>query len=281
VKLRCDRSNSAAFLSVYLAMKRPIITLLTDFGLTDHYVAAMKGVILAICPQATLIDISHQITPFAIPEAAYTLSQVWQTFPKGTTHLAVVDPGVGSARRAIVAEVSGHRFVAPDNGLLTMILESNSRSRVREITASRYFRHPVSATFHGRDVFAPVAAHLASEVPLARLGSIISDALKGDFSKPEQKGPNHWQGVVLKIDRFGNIITNFGWKSFLDIADRPFRLQVGRQEISDFHSTYASAPQNRLFALRGSSGYVEISLNQSDASALAGVGVGSAIQLFF
>src|ERR1035437_2831192 len=125
-------------------MKRPVITLLTDFGLADHYVAAMKGAILGICPQAELVDISHDITPFSIPEAAYTLAQAWHCFPRGTTHLAVVDPGVGSARRAIVAEVAGHRFVPPDNGLLGMILDSHPGARVREIGADRYFRQPVS-----------------------------------------------------------------------------------------------------------------------------------------
>src|SRR5580704_10785295 len=142
-------------------MKRPIVTLLTDFGLTDHYVAAMKGVILTICPAAELVDISHNVKAFSIPEAAYTLAQAWQSFPKGTTHLAVVDPGVGSARRPIVAVAGRHRFVAPDNGLLTMVLKANPGAKVREINAVQYFRKPVSSTFHGRDVFAPVAARLA------------------------------------------------------------------------------------------------------------------------
>src|SRR5580698_10812564 len=138
-------------------MKRPLITLLSDFGVADHYVASMKGVILSICPNANLIDITHEVTPFAIPEAAYTLAQAWQCFPKGTIHLAVVDPGVGSTRRPIVAEVAGHRFVAPDNGLLSMVLLARPRPRVREITAARYFRQPISNTFHGRDIFAPAA----------------------------------------------------------------------------------------------------------------------------
>ena len=261
-------------------MKRPIVTLLTDFGLTDHYVAAMKGVILAICPQVTLVDISHEIRPFAIPEAAYTLSQAWQTFPKGTTHLAVVDPGVGSARRAIVAEASGHRFIAPDNGLLTMIMDGNDRIKVREISASRYFRQPVSMTFHGRDIFAPATAHIASGLPIAKLGNVVKDAIKGDFSRPEEIAPNHWRGVVLKIDRFGNIISNFNWKSFSDIERLPFKLKVGSYTIKHFHNTYASAPRNELFALRGSGGYVEVSLNQSDASAKAGACIGAPIHLF-
>jgi S-adenosyl-L-methionine hydrolase (adenosine-forming) len=138
-------------------MPRPIITLLTDFGTADHYAAAMKGVMMCICPDAHLLDISHLVTPFAIPEAAYTLAQSWRLFPKGTIHVVVVDPGVGSARRPILAEAGGHLFVAPDNGVLSMVLGAVPEYTVREITASEYFRQPVSQTFHGRDIFAPVA----------------------------------------------------------------------------------------------------------------------------
>src|SRR5580698_3490438 len=123
-------------------MKRPIITLLTDFGTVDHYAGAMKGIILGICPQAHVVDISHEVTPYAIPEAAFTLAQAWPCFPVGTVHVVVVDPGVGSSRRPIVAEAGGHYFVAPDNGVLAMVLESDPRHRVREITAERWFRKP-------------------------------------------------------------------------------------------------------------------------------------------
>src|SRR5580698_5609718 len=142
-------------------MKRPVITLLTDFGSADHYVGAMKGILLSICPDAQLVDISHEITPYAIAEAAFTLAQAWTCFPEGTVHLIVVDPGVGSARRPILAEAGGHYFVAPDNGVLTMLFASTAKHNAREITTARYFRKPVSQTFHGRDIFAPVAARLA------------------------------------------------------------------------------------------------------------------------
>src|SRR5579872_6278353 len=135
-------------------MNRPIITLLTDFGTSDHYVAAMKGVMLTICPDARLMDITHEVQPYAIGDAAFTLSQAWPYFPKGSVHLIVVDPGVGSARRPIVAEAGGHLFVAPDNGVLTMVAASaGSGFRAREITAGEFFRQPVSRTFHGRDIF--------------------------------------------------------------------------------------------------------------------------------
>src|SRR3569623_993574 len=155
-------------------MKRPIITLLTDFGTSDHYVAAMKGVILGICPQAELIDITHDITPYAIAEGAYTLAQAWRCFPRGTTHLAVVDPGVGTERRAILAEEDGHRFVAPDNGLLSFILAAHPAATVRENSESRFFRDSVSSTFHGRDIFAPVSAHLARGIAPEQLGNVIN-----------------------------------------------------------------------------------------------------------
>src|SRR5450432_870609 len=141
----------------------PIITLLTDFGLVDHFVGVVKGVILGICPEARMVDITHAVTPFEIAEAGFLLAQSWRYFPKGTIHMAVVDPGVGSSRRAILAEAGGHFFVAPDNGLLSLVF-AEEEHRVREITARRYFREPVSQTFHGRDVFAPVAAHLAAGV---------------------------------------------------------------------------------------------------------------------
>ena len=148
-------------------MKPTVITLLTDFGSADHYAGAMKGVLLGICPDAQLVDISHEITPYAIAEAAFSLAQAWTCFPEGTVHLIVVDPGVGSSRRPILAEAAGHCFVAPDNGVLTMLYDAAPAHAVREITASRYFRQPVSRTFHGRDIFAPVAAPLANGLAAA------------------------------------------------------------------------------------------------------------------
>lgn len=247
-------------------MKEPVITLLTDFGLADHYVAAMKGVILSICPQARLVDVSHEVTPFAIPEGAYTLAQAWQYFPKGTTHLAVVDPGVGGARRPIVAEVAGHRFVAPDNGLLSMVLEAEPRPRVRVIVAHRYFRQPVSNTFHGRDIFAPVAAWLARGLAPARLGKLISDPIIGAFAKPARLTDGRWQGTVLRTDSFGNVITNFDSATFKGIACYPFRLKLGRRMLTSYYTTYNSAPAGQLFAIHGSTGYVEVSVNQGNAA---------------
>jgi hypothetical protein len=186
---------------------------------------------------------------------------------------------VGSARRAIVAEVEGHRFVAPDNGLLTIVLESNPGSKVREITSPQYFHQPVSITFHGRDIFAPVAAHLAKGLAPSRLGKPVSDAILGDFTKPTQLADRRWSGVVLKIDRFGNVVTNLDWASFQGIAHSPFKLKAGRGAVTRCYPTYAAAPSGQLFAIQGSSGYVEVSSNQANAAAALGVRPGAVVEL--
>ena len=261
-------------------MNRPVISLLTDFGSADHYVAAMKGVILGICPDAQIVDISHEITPYAIPEAAYTLAQAWRCFPNGTVHVIVVDPGVGSARRPIFAEVGGQRFVAPDNGVLEMVLDAEPKYRVREITAQVWFRQPVSQTFHGRDIFAPVAAHLASGVAVSRFGPLIKDCVRLGFSRPNKTKPNVWNGTVLKVDRFGNIITNFDSVIFRNLLEnKSFRIRVGSGLVSRIFESYAAAPDDRPFAIHGSAGYVEISARQRSAAAFLGVFPGNDTQL--
>jgi len=260
-------------------MKRPVITLLTDFGSLDHYVAAMKGVMLGICPGAHLVDISHEIAPYAIAEAAYTLAQAWQCFPKGTVHLVVIDPGVGSARRPILVEAAGHRFVAPDNGVLTMLFDSAANHKVREITDSRYFRKPVSHTFHGRDIFAPVAAHLAGGLVPGRFGKRIEDYVRLDFSRPVSKGPKKWTGTILKIDRFGNVITNFESTAWQRLARQPFELRIGARCVSRMASTYAEMDAGELFVIAGSAGFLEISMNQGSARAILEIQPGQAVEL--
>lgn len=260
-------------------MKRPIITLLTDFGTSDHYVAAMKGVILGICPEAELIDITHDITPYAIAEGAYTLAQAWRCFPKGTTHLAVVDPGVGSERRAILAEADGHRFVAPDNGLLSFILRAVPNAAVRQISQPRFFRNAVSRTFHGRDIFAPVSAHVARGIDPKRIGCVIKDTMQQDFTAIFQEGSSRFLASILKIDGFGNVISNLESEKFGQIASQPFQIRIGRQTVSTFHPTYAEARPGEIFALFGSSGFIELSINQSDAAKTLGVKAGFPITL--
>lgn len=260
-------------------MKRPVITLLTDFGSVDHYAGAMKGVMLGICPYAQLVDISHEITPFAITEAAFTLAQAWRCFPKGTVHLVVVDPGVGSARRPILAEAAGHRFVAPDNGVLTMLFDAEINHKVRDIAASRYFRQPVSRTFHGRDVFAPVAAHLATGVAAARFGKRIDDYARLTFARPVRTTPKRWSGVVLKIDRFGNLVTNFDSEAWKRLARQPFEMKIGKHRTCTLASNYAEAGAGELFAIVGSAGFLEVSLNQASAAVATGVRPGEPVDL--
>jgi S-adenosylmethionine hydrolase len=230
----------------------PVITLLTDFGLSDHYAAAMKGVILGICLEARLVDISHEVTPYAITEAAYTLAQAWRCFPPGTIHLIVVDPGVGSPRRPIVVEAAGHYFVAPDNGVLSMLYDTVPVHSVREITASGFFCQPVSRTFHGRDIFAPTAAHLATGVDPAEFGQIIEDYQYSDFARPVADGPDMWTGTILKVDRFGNLITNFESSDWERLAGERFEIRVGSRSVMRMAGIYAAMEGDELFLIAGS-----------------------------
>lgn len=260
-------------------MSRPIITLLTDFGSSDHYVGAMKGVLLGIAPDAQLVDITHDVAPYAITESAFTLSRAWTCFPPGTVHLVVVDPGVGSARRPILVEASGHHFVAPDNGVLTMLYESVPAHEVREITAARFFRQPVSQTFHGRDIFSPVAAHLAAGAAPAEFGDAIQDYVRLPFAKPLAGGEKTWVGTILKIDRFGNIITNFDSRNWEHLAERHFEMRIGWRTVSSLAASYAEMPPGELFAIAGSSGLLEISANQASAAQIVHARAGDAVEL--
>ncbi len=258
-------------------MPQTILTLTTDFGLEDHFVAAMKGVILSIAPQARLVDVTHQIRPHAIAEAAFTVAEAARCFPKGTVHLVVVDPGVGTARRAILAEAGGQRFVAPDNGVLSLAL-ARGRCHVREITAARYFRRPVSKTFHGRDIFAPVAAHLARGVAPAAFGRLVRDFVRSDFAEPEDLGGGRWHGCVLKADRFGNLVTNFDTERFGGLRSGQFVLKVGRRRVTARVETFAKASAGQLVLLAGSAGYLEIAVNQGSAEKLTGCAAGDVVE---
>ena len=232
---------------------KPVITLMTDFGLRDHYVAAMKGVILSICPEARIADVTHEVSSYEVSEAAFLLSQTWSCFPKKTVHVVVVDPGVGSFRRPILAEVEGQRFVAPDNGVLTPIL-TREGCKVRHITAEKYFRKPVSQTFHGRDIFAPIAAHLAAGVTAAKLGPQIENYLRLTFERPSRTARRGWTGVILHIDHFGNVVTNIPVAEFPQIEDHAFEVVVGFRVVERLARSYAEMPHGELFAIVGSSG---------------------------
>jgi S-adenosylmethionine hydrolase len=260
-------------------MTRPLINLTTDFGLSDHYVGTMKGVILKICPTARIVDISHGVGAFAIAEAAFTLSQAYDYFPRGTVHVAVVDPGVGTSRRPVLAKAAGQYFIAPDNGVLSMIYARESH-KVRAISSDRYFLKPVSQTFHGRDIFAPVAAHLASGIAPARFGKLIEDYLRLSFDKPERTGRRTWTGAILKVDRFGNVITNFKVEDFPDLGKRAFEMTAGPQSIVVLARNYAErGGTGELFLIVGSAGYYEISASQASAAKLLGCAAGAPLEL--
>lgn len=259
-------------------MPAPLITLTTDFGLSDHYVGAMKGVILSICPGARIVDISHGVSAYEIAEAAFTLSQAYRCFPRGAVHVVVVDPGVGTARRPLLVQAAGQSFVAPDNGVLSFIY-AREKHKVRGITNARLFRQPVSNTFHGRDIFAPVAAHLAGRVAPARFGKLIQDYLRLDFDKPARTGRRVWTGAILKVDRFGNMVTNFSVEDFPDLDQRAFEMAVGPRRIGVLARHYAECGAGEPFVIVGSAGYYEISVGQASAAKLLGCAAGAPLEL--
>ena len=259
-------------------MPRPIITLTTDFGHSDHYVGVMKGVILQIAPLAEIIDITHDLAAYEIGEAAFVVDQTYRYFPKKTIHVAVVDPGVGSARRPIMVEAAGQYFIAPDNGVLTPVVK-REKHKARELTVAKYFLSPVSRTFHGRDIFAPCAAHLAIGVPPARFGKLIRDHMRMLMPEPTRTSKRAWTGSVLRIDRFGNMITNYSTAEFDWIETRPFEMAVGMQQVRRLALNDAECAPGELFLIHGSSGYLEISMSQASAAKMVGCGVGAPLEL--
>lgn len=261
-------------------MPQRVITLTTDFGNSDHFAGTMKGVILRIAPAARIVDISHEVQPFEVSDGAFTIAQAYRYFPKKTIHVVVVDPGVGSTRRPLLAEMAGQYFIAPDNGVLSMIF-AREQAKVRHIANERYFLHPVSRTFHGRDVFAPVAAHLASGIPAARFGKRIEDYLRLTLERPIRTGKRTWTGSILKVDRFGNLITNLHVDEFPHVQTRPFQLNVGLQSVARLAFTFTECLPGELFVVVGSSGYLEVATNQGSAARLLGCGAGSPVELVF
>ncbi|HTS49758.1 MAG TPA: SAM-dependent chlorinase/fluorinase [Bryobacteraceae bacterium] len=264
-------------------MPRRIITLTTDFGTSDHFAGTMRGVILSIQPAAEIVDITHEIRPFDISDGGFTIAQAYRFFPKKTIHVVVVDPGVGSTRRPLLAEMAGQFFIAPDNGVLSMIFTREAHAdhivKARHITNERYFLKPLSRTFHGRDVFAPAAAHLAAGIAPARFGPLIRDYLRLDFDKPSHNADRSWTGCVLKVDRFGNLITNLHIDQFPQLKTRAFELTVGLQTIKRLALTFTDCEPDELCALVGSSGYLEVATNQGSAAQLLGCGAGAPVEL--
>jgi S-adenosyl-L-methionine hydrolase (adenosine-forming) len=242
----------------------------------------MKGVIQSIHPSVTMVDITNAVQSYDILDGALAISQAYHYFPKDTVHLVVVDPGVGGPRRPIVVSAGMYQFVAPDNGVLSLVYEREERVSVRHITSEHYFHHPVSNTFHGRDVFAPVAAYLSKGVDSAKFGEEISDYVRFLGPKPKPAGPNAWKAVVLKADKFGNLVTNITPNDIPELFNgsaQSFKITVGKAEITQLCDSYSQRPPGEIFALLGSSGYLEISANKGSASRLCGADKGSEVSV--
>src|SRR5436190_3126827 len=260
------------------AKPEPLVTLTTDFGLADHFAGVMRGVILGICPAARIVDITHECAAFDTADAAFTIAQAYPYFPPRTAHVVVVDPGVGTSRRPILIEAAGQFFVGPDNGVFSFVLSQETCS-VRAITNSKYFLEPVSQTFHGRDIFASVAAHLVKGVAPARIGGPVEDFLRPRSIKPDRTARRGWTGTILKVDRFGNIITNFLAADFTRVLEGPFEMSVGLREVTRLAHNYEQFGIGELFTIVGSSGYFEISAGQASAAKILGVVAGAPVEL--
>ncbi len=259
----------------------PIITLTTDFGTSDHYSGAMKGVILSRCPAASIVDITHDVAPFAVRQAAFLLDQASRTFPPKTIHVAVIDPGVGTARRPVLVEAAGQYFIGPDNGVFASVTARDPKAKGRELTNAKLFLQPVSKTFHGRDIFASVAGHLAAGVQPARVGRRIDDLVRIDFQKPMRYAKRAWIGSVVHIDRFGNLITNFHIDEFPHLTRAGFDLAVGLEKTSVLVATFGEASPGELISYFGSSGHLEVAVSQGSAAGRLGVGVGAPVEITF
>lgn len=242
----------------------PLITLTTDFGLEDTYVGIMKGVILNIHPDCQIVDITHGITSQDILAGALALNSSFRFFPKGSIHVAVVDPGVGSSRRPILVQTEDYFFVGPDNGLLSPALEEEKDLRIYHLIQDRFFLKPVSRTFHGRDIFAPVAGWLSKGTPPSEFGPRIQDLLTLKLPLPKQMG-NYILGTILRKDKFGNLITNLTAKDFPEPV-RGFVLRIAGHEIRQHLSSYAEAQSKMPFTIFGSSGFLEISVHGGSAA---------------
>ena len=258
-------------------MARSIVVLLSDFGTRDHYVGAMKGVILGICPDATLVDISHDVPTHDVLTAGLELAASYRYFPTGSVFLVVVDPGVGSARRGLAADTTDYRFVAPDNGVLTAVFQEVPPKRVVELTERRYARPTVSRTFEGRDRFAPAAAWLGKGIQLSALGRPVTNYLMLDLPLPET-AKDLITGQVMRIDRYGNLVSNIDRKSFDRLAQGgSIQIQVGEHAIGRLVETYADIGDDEVCALFGSTDHLEFAANSTSAVDRLGVARGTPV----
>ena len=258
---------------------RPVIALLTDFGLRDHYAGTMKGVVLGICPEATLVDISHEMPPHDVVAGALELAASYRYFPAGTVFLVVIDPGVGAARRAVAVEAGNYTFVAPDNGVLAIVLDEDPPRRIVEITEGRYARPNVSRTFEGRDRFAPAAAWLASGVDLAALGRSAGALHTLEVPRPSMSADGI-DGEVVRVDRFGNLVTNIDRKTFERLAPGDsVAVRIGSRQVTRVVSTYNDIVPGDLCALFGSSDHLEIAARGASAATELAASRGTAVHV--
>jgi S-adenosyl-L-methionine hydrolase (adenosine-forming) len=258
---------------------RPLIALLSDFGSQDHYAGTMKGVILGICPDATLVDITHEIPPHDVMSGALELAAAYKYFPAGTIFVAVVDPGVGSARRGFAADTGDYRFVAPDNGVLTQVLRETPPKKMVELTERRYARPTVSRTFEGRDRFAPAAAWLAKGIQLSALGRAIAvhDVQRLDIPVPEEETGTA-RGVVLRVDRFGNLVTNIDRKTVERLGQTgAITIDAAGRRVERLVATYAELPANGVGALFGSTDHLELAAPSASAAERLGLTRGATV----
>lgn len=272
----------------------PVITILTDFGIKDGYVGTMKGVILRITPHAQIVDLSEDVAPQDIFEGAFIIFSAYKYFPKGTVHLVVVDPGVGSSRRVICVKTKEYMFVAPDNGILSLVVANEPPEFIIEVTNKRYFLQEISDTFHGRDIFAPIAGHLLHGIKPEDLGNKIATIKKIDMPRPVLSPAGVLTAEIIYIDHFGNLITNIDYDTFEnfkisastrpwyrnstkdyrfdynkgDLTNRKLSIIIGEKGITKISKSYSEVAEGGLLAIFGSSGFLEIAANKDNAKRL-------------
>lgn len=256
----------------------PLVTLTTDFGTQDPYVAAVKGVLHRECPGVRIEDLSHEVGPQNLIECALFVAGAAPWFPGGTIHLVVVDPGVGSSRTPIAVQAGGHHFVCPDNGLLSLYLAGYPEAEARTIANPAFMLPEVSATFHGRDIFAACAARLAAGVSFEEVGPVAEQLVSLALPRPRAEEDGRIQGVVIHVDHFGNCITNIRRDDLRENA--PYRVQFGGRALPGIYAHYAAARPNQPLALFGSTGYLEIAVREGDANQGFGLDPGEPITLY-
>jgi hypothetical protein len=263
---------------------RPVVALLTDFGGQDHYAGAVKGAVLAACPEATVVDICHDLPAHDVAAGAFALAASHRVFPARTIFLAVVDPGVGSERRGLALEAGDYAFVGPDNGIFSFVLTEHPAPRVRLLANTRLFRPEVSTTFHARDIFGPVAGHLAAGVPLDEVGPPVHDPIVLPLAEVRRVSQRQWQGESIQVDRFGNLTTNVSRRELdailATVDDNPSALIVLVEDrFMPIANTYGDVPEGEACALMGSSAYLEIAVHRGSAAHLLGARQGTPVIL--